>query len=258
MSIRPRHGLSRPLGTPRAPRGLRTLALLRGLAATLAALSALAIASTPGAVAQQARPDAATVAAWVQTFYDQTRTMSARFEQRYVSQVYQRTEVSRGRVQLRKPGMMRFDYDQPNGKVIASDGRRLIAYEPPESGETVGQYYEQQMTDAELPSALSFLMGTGRLGQDFTFRLLDAAQLGYPDGQVLELRSRRPTPHYARILLFVDDDQARRGVVHRVVIVDQANNRNQFNFTQQQYNADIPEGVFRYQPPSGARRVQPS
>jgi outer membrane lipoprotein carrier protein len=228
--------------------------------AGLAALALLVAASTVPSVRAQPpqRPDAATVASWVQTFYDQTRTMSARFEQRYTNQVYQRTDVSRGRVQFRKPGMMRFDYDDPNGKVIASDGQRLVAYEPPDGGQGAGQYYEQQMNDAQLPTALSFLMGTGRLGEDFTLRLLDASALGYRDGEVLELRSRRPTPHYSRILLFVDSTEARRGVVHRIVIVDSANNRNQFNFTQQQFNGDMAESVFRYQPPRGARRIQPS
>lgn len=206
---------------------------------------------------QGQRPNAATVAAWVQGFYDQTRTMTARFEQRYTHQVHQRTDVSRGRVQFRKPGMMRFDYDQPNGKVIASDGQRLVAYEPPDEGRGAGQFYEQQMNEAQLPTALSFLMGTGRLGQDFSPRLLDATRLGYPQGQVLELRSRRPTPQYSRILLFVDDDEGRRGIIHRIVIVDQANNRNQFEFTEQRFNQDIGESVFRYQPPRGARRIQP-
>lgn len=228
------------------------------LAACLTALALLASSAVVPVRAQQpAGPDAATVASWVQTFYDQTRTMSARFEQRYFNRVYQRTDVSRGRVQFRKPGMMRFDYDQPNGKVIASDGQRLVAYEPPDEGQGGGQFYEQRMTDAQLPSALSFLMGTGRLGQDFTFRLLNAADFSYTEGQVLELRSRRPTPHYSRILLFVDASEARRGVVHRVLIIDSANNRNQFNFTQQQFNGDIAESVFRFQPPRGARRVQP-
>jgi outer membrane lipoprotein carrier protein len=232
--------------------------VLAGLAAVTLAVAMV----VPLALAQQPqpaqRPDAATVASWVQTFYDQTRTMSARFEQRYTNQVYQRTDVSRGRVQFRKPGMMRFDYDQPNGKVIASDGQRMVAYEPPEGGQGAGQYYEQQMSQAQLPTALSFLMGTGRLGQDFTFRLLDAAALGYRDGEVLELRSRRPTPQYSRILLFVDSAQARRGVIHRIVIVDSANNRNQFNFSQQQFNTEIAESVFRYRPPANARRIQPS
>jgi outer membrane lipoprotein carrier protein len=203
----------------------------------------------------QSQPSAATVASWVQTFYDQTRTMSARFVQTYHNRVYDQRTESRGQVRFRKPGMMRFDYDQPNGKIIVSDGNELVAYEPPGEGQQRGQYYTQPMTDAQLPAALSFLTGTGRLDQDFRFRRLD--NVLFDGGQVLELRSRRPTPHYSRILLFVDASPARRGIVHRVLIIDSSNNRNQFDFQQQQLNRSIPESVFRWRPPANARRITP-
>lgn len=228
-------------------------------AAALLALAGIAIDAAPRAHAQQQAesPSAATVASWVQSFYDQTRTMSSRFTQRYHNRVYNRTDTSQGRVRFRKPGMMRFDYDRPNGKIIVTNGERLLVYEPPSSGSGAGQYYEQAMGDAQLPAALSFLTGTGRLEDDFTFRLLDARRLGFTQGQVLELRSRRPTPHYSRILLFVDSDPQRRGVVHRVLIEDQAHNTNTFDFQQQQLNRDVPESEFRWRPPRGAHRIQP-
>jgi outer membrane lipoprotein carrier protein len=231
--------------------------LTLGAAVTLAAGALLLASGRPERAAAQEQPDAATVAAWVQAFYDQTTTMSARFVQRYVNRVYQRTDVSRGRVRFEKPGKMRFDYDEPNGKVLVSDGQRLTVYEPPDPGQQRGQYYQQPIEDAQLPAALSFLTGTGRLDEDFTFRLLDAEALGYGEGQVLELRSRRPTPHYSRILLYVDDDPQRRGVVHRVLIIDQSQNRNRFDFLEQRFNRSIPDSVFRYRPPRGARRIQP-
>lgn len=230
----------------------------RTVSTAAAALALLVLAATAVRPARaQDAPDGATIAAWVQTFYDQTRTMSARFVQRYVNRVYQRTDTSRGQVRFRKPGMMRFDYDEPNGKIIVADGERLTVFEPPDNEGGRGQYYQQPIGDAELPSALSFLTGTGRLDEDFRFRRLDARRLGYEDGEVLELRPRRPSPHYTRLVLFVDDDARRRGIVHRVIIIDHSNNRNRFDFIEQRLNRDVPESVFRWRPPSNARRVQP-
>ena len=229
----------------------------------IAAVAAITLAAaTARPTRAQDRPDAPTVAAWVQAFYDQTQSMSAAFVQRYVNRVYQREDTSRGRVRFRKPGMMRFDYADPNGKVIVSDGARLVAYDPPDEGESRGQYVDQQISDAQLPAALSFLTGTGRLDEDFRFRSLDASALNY-DGEILELRGRRPNPHYARILLFVDAGRggaagrSRRGMVHRILIFDSSNNRNRFDFTDQQVNRPIPESVFRWRPPGNARRIQP-
>lgn len=203
-----------------------------------------------------AAPSAATVASWVETFYNRTSSMSARFTQRYRNRVYQRTQVSTGTVRFRRPGMMRFDYDAPNGKVVVSDGNNLVVYEPPGEGQPRGQYFEQPMGDAQLPAALGFLMGTGSFTRDYRFRLLDAAQLQF-QGQILELRPRRPSPHYTRILLFVDANEATQGTIHRVVIVDHSNNQNRFDFEEQNHTRAVPESTFRWRPPANARRVQP-
>ncbi|MFK7989228.1 MAG: outer membrane lipoprotein carrier protein LolA [Sandaracinaceae bacterium] len=227
--------------------------MTRSTAALLVAI--LGIASP--AAAQDA-PDADTVASWVQTFYDQTQSMTAQFTQRYRNRVYDREDISRGQVRFKKPGMMRFDYAEPNAKVIASNGSRFVVYEPPEDGQGRGQYYEQTMGQAQLPAAFSFLTGTGQLAPNYTFRLL--TRLAYEGGHVLEMRPRRPTPHYTRILLYVDSgarSEALRGVVHRIVIVDEAGNTNRFDFQNQRFNANISNAVFEYSAPAGARRIQP-
>jgi len=217
----------------------------------------VALVAAPWADARaQTGPTAAEVAAWVETFYDQSPSMSARFTQRYRHRVQQRTTTSRGRVRFRRPGMLRFDYDSPNGKVVVSDGEDLIVYEPPDEGEGRGQYFQQEVANADLPSALGFLTGTTSFTTHYRLRLLDAGRLSY-SGQILELRSRRPSPHYSRILLFVDDREQSRGVIQRIVIVDHENNQNRFDFTDQNHSSAVPERVFRFQPPSNARRVQP-
>src|SRR5687768_9546747 len=89
--------------------------------------------SSAAQVAPAVDGSADAVAAAVQGFYDQTRDVSAAFFQTYVNKLYQRTDRSQGKVVFKKPGMMRWDYDQPNGKVIASDGKMLRVYEPGEA-----------------------------------------------------------------------------------------------------------------------------
>lgn len=196
------------------------------------------------------------VAARVQSFYDQTTSVSAAFFQTYVNKLYQRTDRSKGRVVFKKPGKMRWNYDAPNGKVIVSDGAKLRVFEPGDASEP-GQMIEQAISDSQLPQALSFLMGTGRLENDFTFRLLDAAREGFPNGDVLELRPRADSPHYQRILFYVERDPRLRGLVRRVLIVDPNGNRNRFDFSAFEFNRAAPDEQFRFQPPAGTRRVGP-
>ena len=74
--------------------------------------------------APSAESDARLVAATVQSFYEQTKDVSASFYQTYVNKLYQRTDRTSGRVVFKKPGKMRWDYDKPNGKVIVSNGSR--------------------------------------------------------------------------------------------------------------------------------------
>ena len=205
--------------------------------------------------AAQGEPDARTVAAAVQAFYDQTQDVSASFFQTYVNKLYNRTDRSQGHVVFKKPGMMRWDYDRPNGKVIVSNGKRLLVYEPGDDGEP-GQVVEQNITSAQLPQAMAFLMGTGRLADSFTFRLLDAAREGYPSGDVLELRPKQPTPAYDRILFYVERTPALRGLVRRLLIIDANGNRNRFDFSQLKFNAGVKASRFEWQPPQGTRHVQ--
>jgi outer membrane lipoprotein carrier protein len=199
--------------------------------------------------------DARIVAGAVQAFYDQTRDVRASFYQTYVNKLYQRTDRSSGRVVFKKPGRMRWDYDKPNGKVIVSNGQKLLVFEPGEDGDK-GQLLEQQIGQAQLPQALAFLMGTGRLERDFTFRLLDPRREGYASGDVLELRPKQPSPHYDRILFYVERTPALRGLVRRLLIIDANGNRNRFDFSALKFNTSVADQLFDWRPPQGTRRVQ--
>jgi outer membrane lipoprotein carrier protein len=213
------------------------------------AVAAVAAAREPGSDAR-----AREVAAAVQSFYDQTRDVSAQFFQTYVNRLYDRTERSKGRVIFKKPGRMRWDYELPNGKVIVAGNGRLVVYEPGEPGEK-GQVLEQSFRDSDLPQAMAFLMGTGKLEDDFTFRLLDAAREGYASGQVIELLPRKQNPHFERLLFYVESAPALRGLVRRMLIVDASGNRNRFDFSAFKFNSNVSEAQLDWKPPADARRV---
>jgi len=225
--------------------------------AVSAMLLGLLVGLLPGGSVAQESVDARTVAGAVQAFYEQTRGVQAQFYQTYYHKLYDRYDRSRGRVVFAKPGKMRWTYARPNGKVITSDGSQLIVFEPGDPGQR-GQCFQQRMSEHQLPAAFSFLTGTGRLEQDFTFRLLNARRQGYPAGYVLELRPREPSPQYDRILFYVLKQDGRpTGVVRRVLIVDPAGNRNRFDFSQLQWNPRVGANTFRFSPPGGVRCVRP-
>jgi outer membrane lipoprotein carrier protein len=219
---------------------------------------AAAVALAHGRVRADAASDdkARQVALAIQAFYDQTKSVEAEFHQTYYNRLYDRYDRSNGSVKFQKPGKMRWDYAAPNGKIIVSNGKRLSIYEPGEAKEA-GQVFERAITESELPQALSFLTGTGKLVNEFSVRLLDAAQQGFSGGYVLELLPKTRSPHYERILFYVDADPKRAGLVHRVLIVDASGNRNRIDFKQPRFNRPVEARTFDWQPPKGTRRVTP-
>jgi outer membrane lipoprotein carrier protein len=236
------------------------------LTPALSCLGALALAAWSSHVAAQTAPpppaaasassDPSRVAlSAVQAFYDQTRDVTAEFFQTYVNKLYDRTDRSHGHVVFKKPGKMRWDYAKPNGKVIVASAGRLLVYEPGEEPGSKGQILEQNFSQADLPQALAFLLGTGKLSDDFDARLLDAAHEGFANGQVLELRAKKPSPHFDRLLFYVETSAALRGLVRRLVILDASGNRNRFDFSGFKFNSGAPESTFEWKPPADARRV---
>lgn len=231
----------------------KTPLLLATLAATLSALAALAALSPSGASAQSA-VTARHVAAQVQSFYDQTQSFEAGFVQTYYSRIYGTYTRSRGTLVFDKPGRMRFDYGAPNGKVVVADGRKLTMYEPGDEGEA-GQYAQTSMREGAIPGAFSFLTGQGRLEEQYTFRLLSSRTYRF-DGYVLELTPRTADPRFRRVLLYVDANPARAGLVRAVRIDDHEGNRNKFEMRNMRFNRGVSAARFAFAPPAGARMVQ--
>jgi len=221
----------------------------------------MALALAGSAAAQEGEPlDPTVVVGLVQSFYDQTTTLQAQFEQTRYTRLYDRYDHAKGTVVFKKPGMMRWDYAQPNGQVFVSNGKKLLIYQPPEKGEKSGQLIERALDQDQLPSAFSFLIGSGNLDKDFNVRLLEHGNEKFKDGYVLQLIPRRPTPNYEQLVFYVrtlTSDHKRAGVVQRVLIIDAAGNRNRFDFSKMKFNRNVSDKRFSYRPPKGTEKVTP-
>lgn len=224
----------------------------------LLTLSILGLLSAPLMAEDAVTPPAtSTAAAQVQAFYDRSQSFEARFKQSYTHALYKRTDRSSGHVVFASQGRMRWDYDKPAGKVIVADGKQLTLYEPGEEGEP-GYYVRQELAEAQLSLAMGFLTGKGKLMRDFRVTELDAKQAGYPQGKVIDLRPRTPTPYFDRMLLYVLKAPT-PGVIQRVLIVDASGNRNRFDFDLKslRFAPKLSPKRFRFVPPKNARRINP-
>ncbi|MFO0742756.1 MAG: outer membrane lipoprotein carrier protein LolA [Labilithrix sp.] len=227
------------------------------LLAAFAALSAPALAqgtpapsgsAAPAPVA--ASPEAtATVVNKVQAFYDSTGSFSSPFTQEFFVKSHNVKKNSSGKVLFSKPGKMAWDYDNPAGNRVVSDGATLKVYEAANK-----QMFEQSIDKSQYPAALSFLTGTGKLSDAFTFVMYDGNAMGFPGGQVLVGSPKKETQAYTKVLFYVDSATSH---VRRALIVDGQGNRNRFDFTDPKVNVPVPADAFVLNPPPGTTILKP-
>ena len=225
-------------------------AVLLSLLTAARLLEAPAGASPPGpapASAPAGKVDLKTVVAEVQKRYDGAADFRARFAQTLTSAALGRKTNSSGEVTFKKPGRMRWDYAKPEKSSYISDGGTLWLYEPEDR-----QAFKQKLESSQLPSALAFLTGKGKLSTEFDITFADKPGHGTPGDYVLALGPKIAQPQVKSILFVVDP---RTYDVRESVITDAQGNVNHLVFSDIRVNTKVPETLFKFTPPPGVRVI---
>ncbi len=197
--------------------------------------------------APQAETDA--TVAKVQAFYDSTTSFTSPFTQEFFVKQHNVRKESKGKVTFAKPGKMAWDYETPAGNRVVSDGSILKVYEAANK-----QMFEQNVDKSQYPAALSFLTGTGKLSDSFTFIMYPGAQMNFPGGDVLVGTPKQPNAAYTKVLFYVDSATRH---VRRALIVDAQGNRNRFDFIEPKVNVPTSPSTFQLVPPPGTQVIKP-
>ncbi len=199
---------------------------------------------------QPATPEATTTTVnKVQAFYDSTQSFSSAFKQEFFVKSHNVRKESSGKVLFSKPGKMAWDYETPAGNRVVSDGTILKVYEAANK-----QMFEQNIDKSQYPAALSFLTGTGKLSDAFTFLMYPGETMSFPGGLVLVGTPKKETAAYTKVLFYVDSQTFH---VRRALIVDAQGNRNRFDFLEPKVNVPVNEETFKLVPPAGTQVIKP-
>lgn len=182
------------------------------------------------------------VLAGIQKFYAEAQDLKAQFTQHYTFVIHDKTRTSSGIVFFKKPGKMRWDYKQPVPKVFVADGETLWVYEPEDN-----QVFKRKLADAQLPVALTFMSGEGKLSETFDATLLPAGKDG---AIVVQLIPKKSEGHYRSLRLEVDPATF---AVRASTVVDPQGNTNRLVFSDVKTNAGLPDAGFKFTPPAGVR-----
>lgn len=183
----------------------------------------------------------------VQKRYDATTDYRANFAQAQLNAAFGRTNRSSGEVLFKKPGKMRWNYAAPEPKVFVANGQTLWLYEPEDQ-----QAFKQDLKSSQLPAALAFLMGKGKLSDEFEIAAAKDLPYGEPGDYQLALKPKQPQGKYKSIFFIVDPVSFH---IRQTVLIDAQGNVNDITFSDVRINQKLADSVFQWSPPAGVRVV---
>lgn len=181
----------------------------------------------------------------VEDRYNHAQNLQVFFHEAYTTPSHpQRTES--GTLRLRKPGRMRWDYTDPAGKLILSDGKYIYIYTPASNPPQVEKTRMRESEDMRVP--LAFLLGKLNFNKDFQdFQPRQADGLTY-----ISARPKSENLPYAKVEFAISPDFQ----IHRVQITGFDHSVLDFAFDQEKINPPLDAKLFRFQMPAGAKLVE--
>ncbi len=174
----------------------------------------------------------------VDDHYNHLRTLRARYTERYTGMGLDRTES--GTLELRKPGLMRWAYDAPTGKLFVLDGHFAWFYTPGDA--QVTRAPAKQLDDLRTP--LRLLLGHTQLAKELDHPTITTAAnntytiTGVPHAMADRVKS---------LSLTVTVD----GAITAMRIEETTGAVTAFTFTDQKEDIPLPPSDFTFTPPAG-------
>ncbi len=182
----------------------------------------------------------------LQKRYQAVNTITADFRQTYRAPGVEQEES--GVFWMKKPGLMRWEYRQPEVKLFIADGHSTYLYMPDERQVMVSRF-----NAAELHSTpLRFLLGEGDIASAFAASPEVEEKAKLPGTLMLRLVPRAHEPEYSYVVLEVD---ARTFDVHRIIIRERTGNTSEFQLTNVKTNLKVNDRQFRFSIPKGVEVV---
>jgi outer membrane lipoprotein carrier protein len=217
--------------------------------ATLAALLTGFAGSSHSLLA--AGPSAAEVAQGIQHEYDSVKDFSSDFTHVYQGGVLKKQVTEHGKVLIKKPGKMRWEYAAPDNNLFISDGVKIYSYIPADKQVIVSAVPPED--EAATPAL--FLAGKGNLTRDFTVSLVEPAK-GTPAGTLaLKLVPKQAQPEYDWLILEVEPGTYR---LRGLVFIDAQGGTSTYTFTNLKENVGLADKEFEFKAPRGVDVVTDS
>ncbi len=183
----------------------------------------------------------------LQERYAAVQTVSAGFRQIYRAPGIE--QVESGSLVMKKPGLMRWEYRDPERKLFIADGHNTYLYTPEDR-----QVQVSQLSAAEIRSTpLQFLLGKGDILKSFTAAPETEFRASFENSALVRLTPRGPEPDYAFLVLECDQ---RTYELRRIIIRELTGNTSEFVLSNLATNVKVAGKEFEFKIPKGVEIIR--
>lgn len=174
----------------------------------------------------------------IEKHYNSTPTLSLDFTQTNLASGRKKSDS--GKLILRKPGRMRWEYD--SGNIFVTDGKTVWFYQP---GANRAEYSKVKESE-DLRAPLAFLLG--RLDFKKLFK-----EVREESGEIIAIPKSEKAP-YSEVRFIADAS----GIIEYVKVTGQDASVMEFSFRNQKRNIPTQDSQFKFIPPPGTEVVEVS
>jgi len=170
-------------------------------------------------------------------FFERVSSLDAAFTQEVYDEKGKSLQHATGRVELARPGRLRWEYQTPDRQLILADGERLWTFD-----EELEQATVKPLDEALGSAPVMLLTRRGNLDQEYEVREVE----GLDGLNWVEISPRARDTEFDRIRIGLDE----RGI-RQMVLFDRFGQKTVIRFDRVRTNIAIPPAEFRFDPPPG-------
>jgi outer membrane lipoprotein carrier protein len=178
----------------------------------------------------------------LQDKYDSVLDFSANFKHMYEGGVLRTTLTEHGTVHVKKPGMMRWHYTEPEEKYFISNGATLYSHIPLDRK----VFVEQISIDDHTSTPALFLAGKIQISKEFVVTY-DRVFNEPENSWILRLTPRLDHAEYEWLTLAIDSSTLS---ITQLITIDFQGGISTFTFTNIKENQDLEDSLFVFDTPS--------
>jgi outer membrane lipoprotein carrier protein len=183
----------------------------------------------------------------LQRRYAAVETVTGAFQQTYRAPGVD--QVESGVFRMKRPGLMRWEYRQPEEKLFIADGREAFLYVPLDRQVTVQPFSASDIRG----TPLEFLLGAAEIKKSFDVSWEPQHKLTAGQAALIRLTPRSSEGEYEFLVLEIDPKSFD---LRRIVIREHGGNTSEFLLTGIAVNVKMGNKEFQFKIPKGVEVVR--